>query len=631
MKNNIVSYLILMAIGSPCSLFSQNTVVPFSAVTTGFEVSPSTATTVTSAVGQAVVDDVQQLNTHVESGFLVYSRSQQPPLPLSSASDSIATAGQQFDVKFPISPNLLTFAESLYYRRGGEYNYAGDTLQRDVDTLRGKIPSSYATIRGIEYYIILRVSGSTVFIVTYPPNNPVDAPATIPVSLAGPSYPINLQRKKYTMVSIPLDLNAARRDIFSVLADDYGGTYSRNRWRVFRWEQGDYAEYPVVSASFTPGTSFWLVTQSGFSFTTGPGQSVFPPPGAGAYPIVLESGWNQIANPFAYPVSWTSIIQNSQISDTTISRPNYYDGDEYAVADILQPWGGYFVYNTLNRPVTLFVPPKETVALAITRRNQIDGWEEELMYAENFAAEIPELGLKDSRNLLGFWKEAAPSRTRINDREPPPIGEYLRLSIVDGGKDFMTRVAELPVDGLTWEVEVSSTSSHQVALVTLSRLGKIPEGFQLYVLDKDNLNSIPLTEGRFSLQLGEPFHKSLLKVIVGTKEYAEQQGGGIPLVPLSHALEQNYPNPFNPGTQIRYQLSGRSGVRLEIFDIAGRRVRSLVDAVQLTGVYTFTWDGRNDAGTEVASGMYIYRLRAVRLDGGKGKDFTATRKLILVR
>ena len=162
MKNNILKYLFLIAIELPCVVFSQNTAVPFSVVNTGFEVSPSSGTTVTSAVGQAVVEDALQLNTHIESGFLVYSRISQAAVQLTSASDSVATEGQQFDVKFPISSNLITFAESLYYRRGGEYVYVGDTLHRAVDTLRGKIPATYATIRGIEHYIILRVDRKSV-------------------------------------------------------------------------------------------------------------------------------------------------------------------------------------------------------------------------------------------------------------------------------------------------------------------------------------------------------------------------------------------------------------------------------------------------------------------------------------
>jgi len=114
-----------------------------------------------------------------------------------------------------------------------------------------------------------------------------------------------------------------------------------------------------------------------------------------------------------------------------------------------------------------------------------------------------------------------------------------------------------------------------------------------------------------------------LKIIIGTQEYAETHNDGIPLVPLTYALEQNYPNPFNPNTTIRYQLSKRSVTVMEVFNLLGQRVKTLVNAEQVTGTYAVVWDGRNDAGYSVASGTYLYRLRA--------GDFVATRKLLLMR
>ncbi len=631
MKNNFIKYLFLVALAQPIVLFCQNTDVPFSVTNAGFEISPSSGTTVISAVGQTVVEDAQQLNTHIESGFLVYSRILQAVIELTSASDSVAMEGQQFDVKLPISANLVTFAESLYYRRGGDYVYVGDTLHRDIDTLRGKIPATFATIRGIEYYIILRVAGSTVLIVTYPIANPVDVPATIPVAIDDMTYPLALQRIKYKMVSIPLDLDPAREDILSVLGGAYGGTYAPNRWRVFRWQNDDYTEYPNISSRFAPGTAFWLITQSGISFTTGTGWSVFTPRGVGGYPIVLHPGWNQIADPFAYPVSWTSILQNSQVPDSLVSRPNYYNGVEYEVTDFLKPWEGYFVYNTLNQPITLFVIPKESTTDILPLTSSSDRHLSEILYALNLTAKIPDINLQDSYNLLGFWKETIPLQKRINDLEPPAIGEYVRLSLVDKGRDFMSKLTELPSDGQTWDIELFSSIPNRLVQVSLSELGQIPSGFQRYVLDKDNFNVIPLTEGQFIIQLGEAFHKRSLRVIVGTKEFAEQHSSGIPLVPLSYALEQNYPNPFNPTTNIRYQLSKRSNIHLEIFDLLGKRVKTLVNATQLTGVYTIEWDATNDAGASVASGMYLYRLRAENVSPEDGAEYVASRKLLIVR
>jgi len=94
-------------------------------------------------------------------------------------------------------------------------------------------------------------------------------------------------------------------------------------------------------------------------------------------------------------------------------------------------------------------------------------------------------------------------------------------------------------------------------------------------------------------------------------------------IPQKFVLSQNYPNPFNPGTKIAFILSKRSKVSLEIFDILGRRVKTLFSGYAPAGEHKFLWNGHDDAGYQVSSGTYIYRL--------KTGDNYKTRKMILLR
>ena len=81
------------------------------------------------------------------------------------------------------------------------------------------------------------------------------------------------------------------------------------------------------------------------------------------------------------------------------------------------------------------------------------------------------------------------------------------------------------------------------------------------------------------------------------------------LLPTEFALDQNYPNPFNPSTTMTYRIAaGRELTRLMIYNVLGQQVATLVDAVQGPGEYTVEWQGRDDRGTRVASGVYFYRL-----------------------
>lgn len=75
-------------------------------------------------------------------------------------------------------------------------------------------------------------------------------------------------------------------------------------------------------------------------------------------------------------------------------------------------------------------------------------------------------------------------------------------------------------------------------------------------------------------------------------------------------LFQNQPNPFSPETQIRFELPQAGRVELEIYDVSGRLIRTLVNQEQDAGSHLVNWDGRNDAGRKVPGGVYFYNLTA---------------------
>jgi len=80
--------------------------------------------------------------------------------------------------------------------------------------------------------------------------------------------------------------------------------------------------------------------------------------------------------------------------------------------------------------------------------------------------------------------------------------------------------------------------------------------------------------------------------------------------PLAFRLEQNSPNPFNPSTEISYELANRGFVDLSVYDLAGHRVRTLVAREMAAGKNVATWDGRDDSGQQVPSGLYFYKYVA---------------------
>jgi hypothetical protein len=101
-------------------------------------------------------------------------------------------------------------------------------------------------------------------------------------------------------------------------------------------------------------------------------------------------------------------------------------------------------------------------------------------------------------------------------------------------------------------------------------------------------------------------------------------------LPKDYELSNSYPNPFNPSTTIVYGLPRQSLVKLSVYSILGQEVRTLVDGVQGASYYRVTWNGRDNGGMQVSSGVYFFRIQANATDG-KAELFTQVKKMVLMK
>ena len=81
-------------------------------------------------------------------------------------------------------------------------------------------------------------------------------------------------------------------------------------------------------------------------------------------------------------------------------------------------------------------------------------------------------------------------------------------------------------------------------------------------------------------------------------------------IPDEYGLSQNYPNPFNPATTIQFQIPEASFVTLQIYNITGVLVKTLISENLSTGYYNYVWDGKNNSGKSVSSWIYLFRFQA---------------------
>ena len=94
-------------------------------------------------------------------------------------------------------------------------------------------------------------------------------------------------------------------------------------------------------------------------------------------------------------------------------------------------------------------------------------------------------------------------------------------------------------------------------------------------------------------------------------------------IPNDFSLKQNYPNPFNPSTRIQYSLPKDTYVSIDIFDVSGKIVKSLVNSFQRAGVKNIMWEGNNDFGQTLSAGMYILVFNC--------DEYYASKKMLLLK
>lgn len=207
------------------------------------------------------------------------------------------------------------------------------------------------------------------------------------------------------------------------------------------------------------------------------------------------------------------------------------------------------------------------------------------------------------------------------------------------GLNLLSGLAINPVDGSLWGAPVGRNVykiNKATAAATLagnsgfSRLAEIEfdaEG-KLFGLSgfgqttvSDFLQLDPTTaQGTLIGSTGVPAVFSLVMSGAVPSAVAARASAG---VPREHALHQNHPNPFNPSTRIAYDLPKPANVSLKIFDLAGQEIRTLVHGKQSAGAQSIYWDGRNEAGSLVSTGVYVYQLRT--------DDFVRSRKMLFLR
>ena len=399
-----------------------------------------------------------------------------------------------------------------------------------------------------------------------------------------------------------------------MLEDDLG-PYDQTRWRLGHWKNGAYQEYPEIDP-FVPGRAFWLILSDPDSIGAS-GVSTDP---TRPYRIALQPGWNQVADPFNEKVDWSAtgvekegtVFPIAEVSSSGVeNRLVAYVAGGYEPSAKMEPWSGYWVKNTNASVVQLVLPGTQgTLSKPASVAEASNGWcvSAPSPSSEGWAVQVKAYagGYRDTDNRLGQWEGATQGADWFDYGEPPTISPSISVYFVLSKGEELHSYDYRPLEEgpCRWDLAVRVEGMKGEVDLHFEGLDQVPEGWMLKLTDRKTGEQGVLTpDAHYRYRKREEIRRFYIDLQPALEE--ESVSG----TPDRVRLYANVPNPFNRSTTLTYALPRESPVRLVVYDLVGQQVRVLVDAPRWAGTWSVRWDGRDDAGRKVASGIYISQLK----------------------
>jgi hypothetical protein len=517
-------------------------------------------------------------------------------------------------VSVTYSGGVGSVSGSFYYRKGGRSNFAVASMNDDGSgELTFTLPASQLGPEGIEYYMVISQGTNSVRI----PDN--DGFYVFRTQLTGLRI-ATTSAGEYQMIGFPFEPKPASVvSIFDEITD-----VSAKGWRFGRWNPAseDYFAYPDLT-TVQRGHGYWLITSDN-KIITASGLSAVPDEvfASERYAeISLESGWNQITNPFAFDVSTDAVEFGSGVEEPFHEYAPDQSGSGYQTVNRLEPYIGYWIYNDGSRSHIRIPYSDAGMTLSAERPAGDDGgWRLHLYLRSGEQA--------DALNVVGVHPAASDGYDALDYHEPPGFMKYVSMSFLitreSGAVEKLAGDFRPPNQtGYAFDVLITGNTGEPVELTTEVE-SALPPGYRA-VLVSQSTGAVFDLLGQSAITLpGVPSESgTLYRLFVGDEEYVGAGSTSDNSLPRSYSLSQNYPNPFNAGTVISYFLPQASIVDIRIYDVLGRPIATLSQEEREAGHHQVSWDGRDAQNREVASGVYFYRLAT--------PGFTATKKMILLR
>ena len=499
-----------------------------------------------------------------------------------------------------------------------------------------QVPGAVVGPRGVEFWTRVVTLTRTL---TDPATDPSGHPHSLRVRVGNLQEPSTHAAGRYRMITVPLDLNLLpSASLEALIADEPDlGAYDATRWRCFRYapESGAYAELSPATAATgmmrpEPGRAFWLITKPASRVGTAPasGRTV---PTDSPYRVTLLPGWNQVGSPFPFPVEWSGVSAIGSSGPVVIEPPVAWDeAGHYRNEDVttLEPFEGYWVMNPAAEPVDLLIPPREAPAPptapaghGASRPGVPSSWRVQVAVSGG--------GATDTRNFAGVDPAADEDADALDRSEAPlapgpAVSLYFLPDAPGAGPAGMRRSADVRpalapdgVRGHAWRFDVARGDDEIAGMrIDLAGIDGVPEDLEIRLVDRVLNRTLDVRrEPGYAFAMGRRDFvaspaSARFELLIGTPGFVADASGGRGDAPRETRLRPCSPNPVVAATIIRFETASAGRVRVQLYDVTGRRVCTVADGWHEAGWHEQIWRGNDDRGRRLPAGVYAVVVAA---------------------
>ena len=332
------------------------------------------------------------------------------------------------------------------------------------------------------------------------------------------------------------------------------------------------------------------------------------------YDISLQEGWNMIGSPFSFPVT----VQEKELRTFGYDSATTMDGWTEP-SDTLYPWSGYAVYAQEPRVLTLQPFQNDIEETRDAGRTISNEWVLNLRLSSNHYF--------DYSSQVGRKELAEEDKDAYDVPALPVMDSYVAVRTEINGNgdfDYESDIRSLEESNGVWNIKLISEGIPGPYTFSMKSNNDLPTGLDFALLDIPNKNVIRnvLSE---SITIQESLQNGYdITIVAGDEAYVNDMIMNIlEAIPAEYSLSQNYPNPFNPTTKIDFTLPRSDDVNVTIYNLVGQQIKVLVNSNLEYGYHTVTWNGLDQLGRPVASGVYFSELRT--------RNFRQTKKMLLLK